>query len=68
MAASTGENNNMAGVLAPENGQRSFDKVDLREEDGLELLADEILRYRIGRKLLYRANDSCLHSQLVQAH
>ena len=34
----------MPCVLAPEDGETGFDEVDLREEDGLELVPDEIAR------------------------
>lgn len=43
MAADAGEDHYVAGVLQSELGKRGLDEVDLGEEYGLELVADEVL-------------------------
>jgi hypothetical protein len=56
----------VAVVLGPEEGEGGLDEVDLGEEDGLELVADEILGDGAGGELLDRADDSCESLASVQ--
>ena len=42
MAADAGEEHDVSIVLVAQNWQAGFDEVDLREEDCLELVLDEV--------------------------
>ncbi len=58
MASNTRQGYDVASMLGSENGQRRLDEVDLREEDGFELVADEVLGAgRVG-ELLNGSDDS----------
>ncbi len=61
--ADAGQDDDVARVLGAELGQRRLDEVDLREEDGLELVADESARGGRRRQLLDSADDGCTVSQ-----
>lgn len=59
MAAGRGEDEDVAGVLLAHQGQGGLDEVDLRKEDGLELVADEVSGGGGGCELFDGA-DECL--------
>jgi hypothetical protein len=46
--AYAGEDYNVARILRPEERQRGFDEVNLREEDSLELIPDQVLGDKTG--------------------
>lgn len=49
MSADTRENHNVAGMLRAKRRKRRFNEIHLREENGLELVAHQILRRRCRR-------------------
>lgn len=59
MPADASENDDVACVLSAELGEGGFDKVDLGEEDGFKLVADEVAGPGGGGEFFYRADDSC---------
>jgi hypothetical protein len=48
----------VAGVLSAEEGEGSFDEVDLAEEDDFELVSDEVLGCGTGGEFFNCADNS----------
>ena len=64
MTADAAEDYDVAVVAVAEAGESGFDEVYLAEEDGLELVADEILGRGVGGKFFDCADDSYISSEL----
>ena len=60
MATDAGEDHYVAGVLFAEEGEGSFDEVDLAEEDDFELVSDEVLGCGTGGEFFDCADDGYL--------
>jgi len=57
VAADAGQDDDVPRVLGAELGQGGLDEVDLGEEDGVELVADQVARGGRCRELLDGADD-----------
>jgi hypothetical protein len=64
VAGYAGEDYDVAVMAVAEAGEYGFDEVYLAEEDGFELVADEVLGRGVGGEFFDCADDSCLSSEV----
>lgn len=58
MSSNSSKDEDMTIAFLAKMGQSGFDKIDLTEIDGFELITNETLSSWICRKFLYRTNNS----------